>query len=227
MAEVKAKTIDTWKLKKWWPILAPKSLRNAFLGETPAQEISSLVGRTAEINLATIMNDIRKQSTNITFKIISTDGANAHTEAIKFEMSPSYVKRQVRSERERIDDSFLCKTSDGKNVRIKPFLITRAKIKGSQATLLRKLARMTLKEAISKMSYDQLLSELVMGKIQKNLSIVLRKVVSLKTCDIRMMELVEEVKAGKAEEKPVVVEQPAAPEKAETEEMKEEEIEVS
>ncbi len=221
MAVAATKTIDVWRMKKWWQIIAPAALRGAFIGETPALTIEEAVNRTVNISLAAVIGDVKKQNVNVTFKIIGVQDNKLMTRLIKYEIVPSFIRRCVRKDRTRIDDSFICKTSDGISVKIKPFLMTAHKVNGSRETLLGKLARATLRDAVSKMTYDILIEEIISNRLQKNIAATLRKVVPLRTSEIRVMEIIEDKKGApeaavvKVEEKieekkeEIKIEQPA------------------
>ncbi len=193
MAVSKAKTMDPWKMKRWYPIYCPKYLRSAFIGETPATESKNVIGREINISLAAVLNDMKKQSINVTFKITKLEGSNAVTEVRKFEVSPSYIRRQIRKDRDRVDDSLLMKTADNKDVVLKPFLVTKNKVNNSKKTLLRKLARQELREYVSKVTYSELVQDLITTKLQKTIGAALRKVCPLRSTDIRVMELAQAV----------------------------------
>jgi len=206
MAVAKAKTIDPWKLKKWYPILAPEYMNGAFIGETPADSPERVVGKEVSISLAAVTGEIKRQSVNVTFKITGFDGSNAITKITKVEVSPSYIKRNVRKEKTRIDDSFVLKCADGTDIRIKPFMITKDKINNSKKTLLRKLAKTELKEYVSKESCDQIIQDVLTFKLQKILSNSLKRVCPLRTFEARAIEVIrtsekpaEEKKEAKTE----------------------------
>jgi len=208
MAINKSKTIDPWKLKRWYPIYGPKYLRGAFIGETPATESKNVVGREVNISLAAVLNDMKKQNINVTFKITKLEGSNAITEVKKFEISPSYVRRQIRKDRDRVDDSIVLKTADKKDVVLKPFLVTKNPVNNSKKTLLRKMARQELKDYVSKVTYSELVQDLISTKIQKTLGNVLRKVCPLRSADIRVMEIVQKSELENIESPAENAEQP-------------------
>lgn len=183
------KTIDSWKAKRWHKILAPKLFQEQEIGETPALEPSMLLGRTVQSNLLLLLKDFKKQHVEITLEVCDIKGNTAFTRVKRYEISPSYIKKTVRREKDRIDDSFSCTTSDGVHVRIKPFVLTRFKTKNSIATAIRAKTKQLLQKMIQKQTYDQLVEDLVTYKIQKTLWEELKKVYPLRTFEIRMMAL--------------------------------------
>jgi len=202
MALAKSKTIDPWKAKRWHPIYAPKYLRSAFIGETPAAESKNVIGREVNISLAAVIGDMKKQNINVTFKITRFDGNNAITEIRKFEVSPSYIRRQIRKGRDRVDDTYYLKTSDKIDVVLKPLFVTKGKVNNSKKTLLRKMAKQELREYVSKITYNELVQDLVSGGLQKNLGLSLRKICPLRGADIRVMEILQAVTSEEMPEQP-------------------------
>ena len=206
MAIAKTRIMDPWKAKRWFPIYCPKYLKGIFIGETPAVESKNVIGREVEISLAALTGDMKKQSMQLKFKITGLEGNNALTEVKKFEISPAYIRRQIRKGRDRIDDSFILKTADKKEVVIKPFFITKNKVNNSKKTLLRKLARQELGEYIAKTNFSEIVQDLISTKLQKTLGNSMRKVCPLRSCEIRVIEVIEAPKSEVTAEKPAEVE---------------------
>ena len=191
MAVSKTKVMDPWKAKRWFPIYAPKYMKSAFIGETPAVDREKVAGREVTISLAAVIGDIKKQNVQIKFKITGFDGNNALTDVKRMEVAPAYIKRQIRKGRDRIDDSFILATSDKKNVALKPLLITKNKINSSKKTLLRKLAKQELRDYVSKVPYSELVQDLISSKLQKTIGNSLRRIYPLRSSEIRVMEIIE------------------------------------
>ncbi|GEM_PF-1727027 len=183
------KTIDVWKKKRWHRILSPKVFNEQIIGETPALEPDTLVGRTIAVNLATLARDMKRQGIYLTFEVGKVMGDTAFTYLKKYEMMSSSIKRLVRRNRDRIDDSFLCTTADNVPVRVKPFLLTRNSTKHSIGTALRRGTREFLSRTVRKLSYDVLIQDIVTGKLQRAWRDTLKNIYPLKICDIRVLEL--------------------------------------
>lgn len=183
------KTIDSWKAKRWHKILAPKLFQEQEIGETPALEPSMLLGRTVQSNLLLLQKDFKKQHVEITFEVFDVKGNTAFTRVKRYEISPSYIKKTVRRDKDRIDDSFSCTTSDGFHIKMKPFVLTRFKTKNSIITAIRIKTRQLLQKAIQKQTYDQLVEDLVSYKTQKMMWEDLKKIYPLRTFEVRVMEI--------------------------------------
>ena len=180
--------------KEWYPIVAPKIFGNAVLGETYVYEPEQMVGKGITRNLMSLTNDVKRQNINVSFKVNSVQNGKAFADVMSYYMAQSSIKRLVRKGVQKIDMSFSCKTSDNKDLRVKPLLITRGLTTGSVATKMRKIAQEFLVKYISAITYDNLINDLVNHKLQMALKSESNKIYPLRVCEIRSMEIVLEKK---------------------------------
>ena len=219
MVEAKKAAIKV-KKKRWIQIVAPKIFREMVLGESYVSELDQLVGKRIKTSLMSITGEPKKQNTVIIFRVTSIKESKALTEVIGYGIRSSLIKRLVRRGTERIDHSFVLKTSDGITIRLKTFMLTRRATKRSVLTSIKKLSTELLKNQIEKMSYNNLVNDLVSSKLQRPLSHELKKIYPLKVCEIREMGIVEIKRYGQEKEAPKK-EQPKEEKKVE-EKLKEE-----
>jgi small subunit ribosomal protein S3Ae len=85
--------------------------------------------------------DFSKMHVKVQFRISGVVGADALTEYIGHEMLKDHIRRLVRRDRGKIDDTVDVVTEDGFYIRVKPLMISRHRIKGSQKQQMRTLAR--------------------------------------------------------------------------------------
>lgn len=183
MAEQKATT--KVKKKTWFALIAPKVFNEQQIGETVASEPKSLVGRTFLQNLMSLTNDIKKQNVNVKFEVVKVESSRAMTRIIGYEMMPSSIKRMIRRSNIKIDMSFAAKTADNKSVRIKPLLLTRTDTKRSIGTKIRRMAQDYIVKYVQKASFEDIMNDLVMHKMQSSLRDSLKKIYPLRTCEIK------------------------------------------
>lgn len=185
--------------KNWVSIYAPDVFNKAFLGESYVYGKEDLIGKPLNLNLATFSNDMKKQNMNILFKVANVHEGKGQAEIMGLVLSQSYIKRLVRRGKNKVEDSFLAKTSDGKTIRVKPVIITNARTHQSVISKLRLEARTLVKRILKKSTLDQFIKDLTDLKIQKELKEKLQKVYPLRYFDIRQVStekdrgLVEEV----------------------------------
>ncbi|MBI2656771.1 hypothetical protein HYX03_03460 [Candidatus Woesearchaeota archaeon] len=187
------------KKKQWCPIIAPKQFDNAVIGETLVYEPQQMLGKTLSHSLMNLTNDTKRQNISIHFKVVEIEGSNAKTSITGYQIIPSTVKRFVRRNSEKMDISFTCETSDNFFLRVKPLVITRGEVKGSIAAKLRNNITSYLAKTIKKMTYEEILNELISHKLQDTMRAGLTKIYPLKVCEIRYLGI-------EAREKPQQVE---------------------
>ena len=133
---------DKWKSKRWYSIRAPRNPWSfKVIGETMAEEEEMLVGRHYEILQYELDGDFSKMNVKVKFRITEVIGSDALTEYIGHEILKDHIRRQVRRERGKIDDTIDLVTKDGYYIRVKPMMISRNRIKASQKQEMRTQAR--------------------------------------------------------------------------------------
>lgn len=177
--------------KEWYPIIAPKIFNNAVLGETCVYEPKKMVGKCVKRNLMSLTNDVKRQNISVEFKINSVENGKAFADVTGYYMAQSSIRRLVRRGVQKISQSFMCKTSDNKNLRIKPLLITKASTTGSVVRRLGKHAHDFLINYVSSITYDNLINDLVNHKLQASLKGETNRIYPSRVCEIRSMEIVD------------------------------------
>lgn len=207
--------------KKWIQIIAPKIFNFTVVGDIPALDPKTIIGKIVKVNQASLLNDMRKQNTELSLIIDNIEGDKAKTKFIGLRLLPTSLKRIVRKGRTRLDQTVKGITKDEQVVTVKVILIPRNKIKGSVFTALQEETRRFVTKRISISDYSAFSEEIVTEKLKRGLKERLSKIYPLKICDIKEFKLerfikavqLRKIKAGLAKEKGKKVE-----EEAETEE---------
>jgi small subunit ribosomal protein S3Ae len=195
-----------WKKKKWIEISAPGIFSGASLGQALAEDPKSLIGRVIQANMMNVVRNPKMQSITMRFRITDVKDNHGVTEPISYVMSPAAVKRLVRSRRDRIDDSFVIVTKDGKKVRIKPLLVTHFNNAASKLTGIRLRAREMLSAICAEKTFEEFISNVVNFSIQKTIKKAVSTIVPIRIVEMRSFELVDGKKAKnivEVKEKPV------------------------
>jgi len=148
---------------------------------------------------------------------VQVDDGKATSYPIELNLLSPYLRRMVRKGTNYVEDSFSIETKNAK-VKIKPFLITRKKVSRVVQKALREKAHEELTKDLGGKSTQTIFEELLQNKIQKSLSLVLKKIYPLSLCEIRVFKIEKEF------EKPVK-ETKEKPVKKETEKPKEKKAE--
>ncbi len=177
--------------KNWYPIVAPQGFNEMLLGESPVSELDSLKGRCITVNLMTITNDPKHQNISIFFRISGTADGKALTEICGYETSQSALKRFVRRDVNRLDDSFVCETSDKRQIRVKVMLLTRTKTTSSILKSLRAAMLNSIASEAASQDFETFLKNVIYYKIQGALRDSLKKIYPVRGFEVKRVELLK------------------------------------
>ncbi|MBR9676773.1 hypothetical protein GOV04_01415 [Candidatus Woesearchaeota archaeon] len=183
------KTVDKWKRKKWYDLIAPNYLNNKVIGHTPTIDVNKLVGKKITDTLMNVTGDMRQRNIQATFEVIQVKENKGHTRLFKYELTPSSVKRLIRRRRSRVDDSFVCKTQDSVHVRVKPLVITNSVVSRAVQKALRQKTIDFLVSYVSNNTYEHIIQELIRHKLQRELSSTLKKITPLRNSEVRLFKI--------------------------------------
>ncbi|MFZ8855938.1 MAG: hypothetical protein ACO2OX_01935 [Candidatus Nanopusillus sp.] len=185
-----------WSKKVWIDIYAPVEIFNENkIGETPVYKdnVENVTGRSIDLNLAFVLNNFKYQNYKVIFQINKISGLKAYTEVKEIILYSSYIRRITRKGASKIEDSFIVKTSDGYEIRIKPLVITRFKAHRSQKTEIRKTYRKYLEEKASSLKYYELIEKVINYDLQNEIKPTLNKIFPVSNVEIRRMTKISQI----------------------------------
>ena len=190
MAEETKQSLAKQK-KKWFEVFAPAEFRSAFIAEIPAFKAEELMGREIEINLSYLLEDPKKQNFKASFKIVEIYQNKAITSILSFKFVPTALKRMIRKGKDKIDDSFVCKTNDGKKLRVKPVMITKAHTKRNIKSKIIQIAREQITQKASTLTATEFFSEVINNRLPMLVKDGAKKVMPLSLAQIRQVILLD------------------------------------
>ena len=183
---------DKWKAKRWYTIRAPRTPWSfRVIGETLAEDPSQLIGRNYEIIQNELDGDFSKMHVKVVFKVTDVLGNDAITEFVGHELLKDHVRRQVRRDRGKIDDTIDVVTEDGYYVRFKPLMISRARIKSSQKQQMRTIARDIILTTGATSTWFKLQTATLDGTLENKIKEAVSKIQPVRTVVIRRTQLIQ------------------------------------
>ena len=167
--------------KKFFEVEIPLTNSSA---ELLAYNIQDLNNRTIKLDLT---RQLRGKSIEVVFKI-KTEKEKAVAEPIKLNLLPFFIRRMLRRNISYVEDSFATDCEDA-SLRVKTFLITRKKVSRKVRKALREETKEWLIDYIKNKSYKEVFSDIIGNRIQKPLSLKLKKIYPLALCEIRMLNI--------------------------------------
>jgi len=170
------------KRKKFFDVNIPLIKSNI---ELVGNNIEELNNRTIKLDLT---RQLRGKSVEAIFKI-KTEENSATAEPIKMVLMPYFIRRMIRKRISYVEDSFTAPTQESL-VKIKPFLITRKKVSRVVRKTLRNLTKNWLEDYLAERKNQEIFNDLLTNRLQKPLSLKLKKTYPLSLCEIRILEII-------------------------------------
>jgi len=159
-----------------------------------APSLESLEGKRVKIDLT---KNLRGKSLELKLRVHNDNGK---LEGIpeSLELVVSYIRRVMRKGTDYVEDSFEAQSKDA-TVLIKPLLITRKRVSRAVLNAIRQATKKHLIAHLKTRDSQELFSEIMTNKLQKQLSLTIKKIYPLALCEIRVFKVVGE---AKVEERP-------------------------
>ena len=130
---------------------------------------------------------LRGKSFELRLKVNEKNGSLT-TSPLSLQLFQGYVKRAVRKGTDYVEDSFETQSKDNL-LRIKPLLITRKRVSRNVLRALRELTQKTISAHCQIRDSKEIFDEIITNKLQKILSIKLKKIYPLALCEIRAIHI--------------------------------------
>ena len=160
-----------------------------------ALDIKELEGKYLEYDLTRIL---RGKNALLQAKVkLEGEAFVAHPTRLK--LLPSHLKKIVRKGSDYVEDSF---STDCKNaqLKIKPLLVTRRRVSRAVLNALRKKLKEELTNYVKSRDSTTIFDDILKNKLQKELSLKLKKIYPLSVCEIRVIKVEKELEIPKEEE---------------------------
>jgi len=160
-----------------------------------------------------LTRQLRGKSVEAVVKIkIENEKAIAYPKKIK--LMPYFIRRMIRKRISYVEDSFTAPTQESL-IKIKPFLITRKKVSRVVRKTLRNLTKNWLEDYLKEKKDDEIFNEILSNRLQKPLSLKLKKTYPLSLCEIRVFEVLRPLKPEEIPKKEEKIEETAPKEEIE------------
>ncbi len=159
--------------------------------EVASENPEQMAGRRINLDLT---RQLRGKSIEGFFKI-SQNEKKLIANPVKIRVMPYYIRRMIRKRISYIEDSFKVKTQESLVV-IKPFFITRKRVSRAVRKTIRNQAKNWLEDFCATQTDAELFQDIFTGRLQKPLSLRLKKTYPLSLCEIRVLEIIRPLEAN-------------------------------
>ena len=150
------------------------------IGNTPEE----VAGKTMKLDLT---RQLKGKSAEVVVKInLENEKLVAHP--VKMKLMSYFIRRMIRKRISYVEDSFETPSQENM-IHVKPFLITRKRVSRAVRKTLRNKARNWLEDHISQRTNEEIFNDILYNKLQKPLSLVLKKTYPLSLCEVRVLAI--------------------------------------
>ena len=183
------RTVDKWKKKQKFSLIAPKSFGNKILGTTFAEKPKLVIKRTITLPLSDLTGQRMKRHISVRFKVVDVQGQNAQTDIVGFRINPGYISRLIRRRSSKVDLTKKIDCAKGK-ANITVITVTARKARSAQKTAIRKIVSDLLKKLEGK-SFEDLIQELLFGTFSTKVFKESKKIALIKRIEVLKADFVE------------------------------------
>jgi len=148
-----------------------------------------LVGKTVILDLT---RNLRGKNLILKLKV-KMENNELVGEPVLIALIGSYIRRMMRTGTDYVEDSFEIELRDG-GAKIKLFMITRNKVSRAVRNELRNEGRKFIEAYTKTRTHKEIFSDIMANKLQRELSLKLKKVYPLALCEVREFEILHEKK---------------------------------
>ncbi|MEK6914863.1 MAG: hypothetical protein AABW83_04390 [Nanoarchaeota archaeon] len=152
--------------------------------ELIGDSISEIENKNIKLDLT---RQLKGKSLELVIKVINIKN-KASAIPIKLKLMPYFIRRMIRKKISYVEDSLLIPSQENMLL-VKPFLITRKRVSRAVRKALRNRAKNWIGDYISQLNNEEIFEDILSNKLQKNLSLILKKTYPLSLCEIRILEV--------------------------------------
>jgi len=186
----RGKTIDSWKMKEWYDVYAPKTFKEEFIAQIPSGNPDNLIGRVMDISLYDFTKSYNDASIMLRFKITKVIGKRCNTIFWGHELTRDYIRSLIHRGATRIDGIFNFTTADGVTYRVSTFVVTRRRAKKSQQKSIRKIIFDVLTEFAKNMTHEKFIQGIIDGRFATNITKIAKTIYPLRECRVRKVKVI-------------------------------------
>ncbi len=197
MGGKRVKTVDKWKSKKWYNVLAPELFDKKQMCEVVAADPKKLANRVIRSSLMELGVSGTSQTgmfTTLKFRITDVNGTDAHTKLLGHEIAPSFIRTFARRGKSLIHQVVDEKTKDGVDIRLKLIAVTGSGVSQNTRRNLRELLVAETRAAVKEKQYNELIQDVFFGRFSSKLFNQLKTITKMRRVEVRKSEIMENFK---------------------------------
>ena len=185
------KVTKKWKGKDWYVILAPDMFDGKIVGETPATDPKSVVGRNVQVNLADISGDRNKYFVKLNFKINGISEGKASTVFNGMETTRDYIYRVVRKRAQKVELIKELETADNWKLQLTVVTILNRNTEAAVKKKVREQVSRILDSNAKKSKMNEMVSRILSTSMQKEIKKKVTKTYPVRFTEVSKIEVMK------------------------------------
>lgn len=172
-------------------VYAPKFLGNKIIAKTITTDVKNIKNRCVEVNTIDLFGDYSRFFVKLKLKVIETNGTKAKTKFVGHEVMRDRIYRMVRRRTSKIELVNYYITKDKINMKLKVIIVLPKRVLTSIKSKIRKIADEVIKKEFDKKDFEELVLDIVHGRLQNNIKHVCKKTYPILGIEIEKSNVVE------------------------------------
>lgn len=185
----KRKTMDSWKKKEWYTIVAPDMFEGKQVGNTLSDEPAKLMDRILELPLSELTGNPAHQFVKLWFRVNDIKGKTASTVFDGYELTKEYIRRNVRRRKSMVKCIADVTTKDNRKLQVTAIAFTLRKADTAKKDVVRKIMDGQLKALGSADPFGTYVQKLIFGNVAAEIFKQSKPVLPLRRVDITKAEV--------------------------------------
>lgn len=158
--------------------------------ELISTEQEKLKGKYAKIDLT---SDLKGKSIELKLKVDLKD-SKLIAEPTQLQLFGSYIRRMINKGTNYVENSYFLESKDNL-LKVKQFMITRRKVPRKVRNALKQASEKEFKEYAKTKTFEGIITDILNNKIQKEISVKMKKIYPLSMCEIKYLGIATEKEA--------------------------------
>jgi len=192
---------DKWRDKQWITVNSPSAFGGSALNYVPITDHSSAKGRVMENTMFDVLKqDPTQHQTKVFVQIENIAEGSATTVFKGHEYAKEFLRSLIRRGSSMITFVHDYKTADGYIFRVEVLAFSQRRVNSSKKHQIRLISHNQLIANIAKLTVDQFVQEVTIGKMGADLLAEAKKIASLRHIGIKKTKLISTPKSREVEE---------------------------
>lgn len=175
--------------RQWYELYSPKAFGEKMLGETPANDPKSLIGRKIAVSLLELSRDYARFYIKLILQVGEVQGNKAFTKLVGHDIMRERIYRMVQRRVRRVDVIQDVMTKDNLKVRVKTVFVLIRRVGTSIKSATRQKARELIDAFAKEKSFEDLVRAVISGELQQLVKTECSKISALGNIEIRKSEI--------------------------------------